>query len=87
MSVQSFFFAVHLNGRTNVELKFAPFCSSGDALSVGIKFWPKTMDYSPRVFFGSRKKSSEKSIPPERERKEKSNDACFSCVAPLVEKL
>ena len=41
-----------------MELKFAPFCSSRDALSDGIsfgqsqifQFWPKTMDYIIRRF-------------------------------------
>ena len=44
-------------------------------------FWPKTMDYNPWFFFWESEKSFEKSIPPYRKRKEKSNGACFSCIA------
>ena len=47
-----------------MELKFAPSCSFRGALSIGItfcqsknfRFWPKTINYSPWFFFGSRKK-------------------------------
>ena len=45
------------------------------------RFWLKTMDYNPWFFFWESEKSLEKSIPPYRKRKEKSNDACFSCMA------
>ena len=46
------------------------------------RFWPKTMNYNPWFDFWERKKSFEKSIPPERKRKEKSNGASFSRIAP-----
>ena len=46
------------------------------------RFWLKTMDYNPWFFFCEFEKSFEKSIPPYRKRKEKSNDACFSRIAP-----
>ena len=49
------------------------------------KFWPKTMDYNPWFDFWQ-PKSFEKSMPI-RARKEKSNDACFSCVAPSSREL
>ena len=53
------------------------------------RFWPKTMDYnySPGFFFLEVEKNCEKSIPSERERKEKSNGTCLSCVAPLSREL
>ena len=45
-------------------------------------FRPKTMDYSPWFDFWESEKSLEKSVPPESNRKEKSNGACFSRIAP-----
>ena len=70
-----------------MELKFAPFCSSQDALSVGITFC-QSQNFQilaenhglvhSLIFW----ESSEKSIPLYRKRKEKSNGACLSCVAP-----
>ena len=45
-------------------------------------FRPKTMDYSPWFDSCESKKSFEKSMLPYRKQKEKSNDACFSCIAP-----
>ena len=45
-------------------------------------FWPKTMDYNPWFFFWESEKSFEISIPRYRKQKEKSNDACFSRIAP-----
>ena len=73
-----------------MELKFAPFCSSRDALSDGILFCrsqifqilAKNHGYNPWFFFWESEKSFEKSIPPYRKQKEKSNDACFSRMAP-----
>ena len=45
-------------------------------------FWPKTMDYSPWFRFWESEKSFEKSVPLYSKRKEKSNGACFSRIAP-----
>ena len=74
-----------------MKLKFAPFCSSRNALSDGILFLLKSKfsDFGQKpwtithgFFFWESEKSSEKSIPPYRKRKQKSNDACFSRIAP-----
>ena len=47
-----------------------------------VGFWPKTMDYNKAFCFWESEKSFEKSIPPYRKQKEKSNGACFSRIAP-----
>ena len=46
------------------------------------RFWPKTMDYNPWFYFSESEKSFVIRIPPWTKRKEKSNGACFSYIAP-----
>ena len=46
------------------------------------RFWPRIMDYNPWFDFWESEKRFEKSIPSSSTQKEKSNDVCFSCIAP-----
>ena len=47
----------------------------------------ETKGYSPGFFWGGLKKCVEKSNPSESKRKEKSNGACFSCIAHVTTEL
>ena len=51
------------------------------------RFRQKTMDYNPWFEFWESEKSFEISMPLYRERKENSNRACFSRIAPSSEEL
>ena len=51
------------------------------------RFWPITMDYSPVLFLEVQKKAFEKRMPPYSNRRDKSNGACLSHIAPLSAEL
>ena len=86
-------FATHSSSMEGaMRLKFAPFCSSCDALSFFAKvkifiFRPKTMDYNPWFDFWESEKSLEEMIPLERASQGEQNGTNFSFIAPSSEEL